>query len=150
MPSDDTSPAAARLPARLMLVDAHDRSRRSSRILLDSLSGLQVVGETGEHQEALDLAERLRPDVVVISMRVRGGSGADTTRALRAQFPGLPVVVLTLFDSPEYVDAALEAGALAYVLKQAPSEDLVAAIAAARQGRMHLGQDVQRSTGAAR
>lgn len=127
---------------RLLLVDAHDRSRRSSRVLLDALPGLHVVGETGEHAEALELSARMLPDVVIMSMRVRGGSGAATARALMAQRPGLPVVVLTLFDSPEYVEAALDAGAGAYVLKQSTAQDLVAAIEAVMKGQRYLGAGV--------
>lgn len=137
--------AAGNAPLKLLLVDAHDRSRRSSRVLLDTLPGLRVVGETGDHAEALTLLVQERPDMVIMSMRVRGGSGAATSRALLERQPALPILILTLFDSPEYVDAAFEAGARAYVLKQSTSQDLVAAIDSLMKGHSYMGAGVKHS-----
>lgn len=140
--------APAHRSARLLLVDAHDRSRHSTRLLLEAVPGWQVIGETDDHDEALALARHRSPDVVLIGMRVRDGSSLRTTEALVGLTPSCPVVVLSLFDSPEYVEAALKAGALGYVLKQSTSEDLVAAIQAAREGRRHLGQGVHAAASA--
>jgi DNA-binding NarL/FixJ family response regulator len=102
--------------------------------------GWQVIGETDDHDEALAMAREQSPDVVLIGMRVRDGSSLRTTEALAGLRPPSAVVVLSLFDSPEYVDAALKAGAMGYVLKQSTSADLVAAIQAAHGGRRYLGQ----------
>jgi DNA-binding NarL/FixJ family response regulator len=123
---------------RLLLVDVHAISRRSSRLLLDSLPGLVVVGETSEHQEALRLVSDLRPDVVLISMRVQGANGPETARQILQRVPTTRVVFLTLFDDPEYVDSALEAGALGYVLKQEPAAEILKAILKVAHGQTYL------------
>ena len=125
-------------PIRLLLVDAHDISRSSSRVLLDALPGLFVVGEAGDKQQALALANEHRPDIVLMSMRIRESSGSEMIRLLLQGFPGLRVVILTLFDSPEYVQAALDAGASAYVLKEAPSSDVLTAIERVMAGSTFL------------
>ena len=123
---------------RLLLVDVHTISRRSSRLLLNSLPGLVVVGETSEHQEALRLVCDLRPDVVLISMRVQGATGPETARQMLQRVPTTRVVFLTLFDDPEYVDSALEAGALGYVLKQEPAAEILKAIQKVAHGQTYL------------
>ena len=139
-PTGPGGAAGAMPPAdiRLLLVDVHAISRRSSRLLLESLTGLVVVGETSEHQEALRLASDLQPDVVLISMRVQGASGPETARQILQRVPTTRVVFLTLFDDPEYVDSALEAGALGYVLKQEPAAEILKAIQKVAHGQTYL------------
>ena len=121
-------------PVRLLLVDAHERSRHNARALLDAVPTVQVVGEAGSRLETLELAQRCAPDVVVIAMRVSGASGPDLTRELLGLHPTVRIVFLTLFDSPEYVDAAVGAGAHGYVLKEAPTAELLATIDAVMRG----------------
>lgn len=133
-----TSPPTLTAPARLLLVDVHAISRESSRLLLDTISGLTVVGETGEHQEALQMLQTLTPDVAIISMRVQGSTGPDTAREILRLRPSTRVVFWTLFDDPEYVRSALAAGASAYVLKQDPAEAIEVAISAVRKGETYL------------
>lgn len=130
-------------PIRILLVDVHSISRNSSRDLFNALPELEVVGETGNHAEALELAKTLQPDVVLMGMRVQGASGPETTRGLLQAMPQLRVVFFTFFDDPEYVNAALDAGAQAYVLKQEPALEVLQAIASVMQGRQYLSPALQ-------
>lgn len=125
-------------PIRLLLVDVHAISRKSSRILLESLPGLEVAGETGSHEEALRLVKDLWPDVVLMGMRVQGASGPETARQILACVPDVKVVFITLFDDPEYVKLALAAGAHGYVLKQEPAFQIQKAIEKVMQGERYL------------
>ena len=123
---------------RLLLVDVHAISRNSSRTLFDSLPGLSVVGEAGEHLEALRLAVVLQPDIVLISMRVQGSTGPETARGILEQVPHTRVVFLTLFDDPEYIHSAMASGAHAYVLKQEPAAEILKAITKVMAGEHYL------------
>jgi two-component system response regulator NreC len=128
---------------RLLLVDVHAISRESSRLLLDTIAGFEVVGETDEHHEALQMVSQLQPDVVIVSMRVRGSTGPDTARLILQQHPTVEVVFWTLFDDPEYVRSALSAGAHAYVLKQDPSEEIEIAIDKVLKGQTYLSPSLK-------
>lgn len=128
---------------RLLLVDVHAISRESSRLLLDTIAGFEVVGETGEHKEALSLVAAKHPDVVIVSMRVEGSTGPDTARDILKLYPSVQVVFWTLFDDPEYIRAALAAGAHAYVLKQDPAEEIEIAIDKVLQGQTYLSPSLK-------
>lgn len=128
---------------RLLLVDVHAISRESSRMLLDTITGLEVVGETDDHGEALDLTGTLKPDVVIVSMRVKRSTGPDTTRDILKRYPSVQVVFWTLFDDPEYIRAALAAGAHAYVLKQDPAEEIEIAIEKVLKGQTYLSPSLK-------
>ncbi len=123
---------------RLLLVDVHAISRKSSRMLLDSLPGLTVVGETSDHQEALKLAFELQPDIVLISMRVQGSTGPETARHILNMAPQARIIFLTLFDDPEYIKSAMAAGAHAYVLKQEPAAEILTAISKVMAGETYM------------
>ena len=123
---------------RLLLIDIHAISRRSSRLMLDALPGLLVVGETSGLAEALTLAASEKPDVVLLSNRVQGSSGPDTARTFAQRFPAIKILFLTLFDDAEYVQAALTAGAVGYVLKQEPAARVQDAIASVMRGERYL------------
>lgn len=128
---------------RLLLVDVHGVSRKSARALFDSLPGLSVVGEAGEHQEALRLAVVLQPDIVLISMRVQGSSGPETARQILGLVPETRIVFLTLFDDPEYIAAAMASGAHAYVLKQEPAAEILKAISRVMQGETYMSRGLK-------
>lgn len=127
---------------RLLMVDVHEISRKSSRILLDSLPGLSVVGEASEYQEALRLAVVLQPDIVIISMRVHGSTGPETARQILNLVPQTRIVFLTLFDDPEYINSAMASGAHAYVLKQEPAAEILKAISKVMQGEKYLSPGI--------
>lgn len=137
------TPLQMHRPIRLLLVDVHAISRQSSRMLLDTISDFEVVGETSEHGEAMRLLNELKPDVAIVSMRVQGSTGPDTAREILKQRPATRVVFWTLFDDPEYVRAALAAGAHAYVLKQDPAEEVEKAIEQVLNGAIYLSPSLK-------
>ena len=123
---------------RLLLVDIHDISRRSFRQLLEAIGTFDIVGDTGDTAEAMSLAEHQLPDVVLMGMRVRGSSGIEMTRHFRAMPHAPKVVMLTLYDSPAYMQETARAGATGYVLKEAPVATLLEAIDAVLQGKTYI------------
>lgn len=135
--SNSCPPSSAARKVRLLLVDVHDISRRSFRQLLDAIGIFEIVGDTGDTTEAMSLAENRLPDVVLMSVRVRGSSGIEMTRRFRAMPHAPKVVMLTLYDSPEYIQETARAGANGYVLKEAPVEQLLEAIDAVLQGKTY-------------
>ena len=119
---------ATRRPVRLLLADDQALQRSGLRIVLGAHGDLHIVGEAADGVEAVELAKRLEPDVVLMDVRMPRLDGIDATRAIVAA--GLPVrvVVLTSFDIDEHVVAALRAGARGFLAKDAAVEDLVAAV----------------------
>jgi DNA-binding NarL/FixJ family response regulator len=113
---------------RVLLVDDQPLLRTGFRMVLGAEPGLHVVGEAGDGVEAVDLARRLLPDVVLMDIRMPRMDGVAATRAIVAA--GLPVrvLILTTFDLDEYVVGALRAGASGFLAKDVPAEDLVVAI----------------------
>ena len=133
-------------PIRLLLVDIHAISRSSSRLMLDAFPSLTVLGETSEYQEALTMVSVFQPDVVIISMRVQGATGPEATKAILNIRPDTKVIFLTLFDDPEYVHAAMDAGAHAYVLKQEPAAQILKAIDSVMNGHTYLSPGLNQNT----
>lgn len=131
MPAMSTDAASA---IRLMLVDDHPLVRDGLRARLEAVPGLSVVAEAGSAEAALELALRERPDIVVMDIGLRGTSGIEATARLLQACPGLRVLMLSMYDNPEYVREALRAGARGYVLKDSPAEETVAAIRAVMAG----------------
>jgi DNA-binding NarL/FixJ family response regulator len=104
------------------------------RSLLEESGEVQVVGEAADGYQALDMVAELRPDVVVMDIAMPRLNGIDATRAVRQRSPGTRVVVLTMYDSAEYVAEILKAGAWCYVTKDAAWSDLLQAIRYAKAG----------------
>lgn len=118
---------AAEQPTTVLLVDDHDLIRQGLRRAFERAGDFAVVGEAGSVAEALACATRHQPDVVVIDVRLPDGSGLDVARELRRQRPDVGIVVLTMYAGDEQLFGALEAGASAFVAKDAPAEDVVSA-----------------------
>jgi DNA-binding NarL/FixJ family response regulator len=113
---------------KILLVDDHPLVRDGLRARLEAAPHLRVVGEAGSGQEALELAGQCQPDLVLMDVNMRGGSGIEATAQLTARYPGIAVLILSMHDKPEYVSQAMQAGARGYVLKDAPGKDIVLAI----------------------
>jgi DNA-binding NarL/FixJ family response regulator len=120
---------------RVLLADDERLVRRGFRLILSTEPGIEVAGEAADGHEAVDLAARLQPDVVLMDVRMPRLDGLEATRRLLAASPAPPrVIVLTTFDLDAYVFDALRAGASAFLLKEAPEDQLVAAIRVVAEG----------------
>jgi DNA-binding NarL/FixJ family response regulator len=126
------------LPLRVMLVDDHEVVRSGVRALLQETEDIIVTAEAGTVREAVDEADRARPDVVVMDVRLADGSGIEATREIRAKHPNTRVVMLTSFADDEALFASIMAGASGYVLKQVRGGELVRAIRTVGKGESLL------------
>jgi DNA-binding NarL/FixJ family response regulator len=128
---------------RVLVGDDHPVVRAGLRMLIDDSEGLRFVGEAGTTREAVDAALRLRPDVLVLDVRMPGGGdGIDAARRIAALEPGIAILLLTMHDDPGAAVAALRAGARGFVLKDAGADAVVRAIRAVAAGELILGADV--------
>lgn len=124
---------------RLLLVDDQIIIRQGLRSLLDAKPDLVVVGEAENGQQAVVQVENLRPDVVLMDVRMPVMDGVAATRLIHQQFSNTKVLVLTTFDDDDYVLQAMRSGAQGYLLKDTHSDDLAAAIRAVHKGYTQMG-----------
>jgi two-component system NarL family response regulator len=127
---------------RILLVDDHQMMRDGLRAILDLEDALDVVGEAGNGYEALELAETLRPDVVVMDIGMKDLNGIEATRQIRAQSPQAKVIALSTYSDESYVLGMFEAGATGYVLKDAAVEEMRRAIRAVAAGQHFLSPEI--------
>lgn len=119
---------------RVLLVDDQELIRYGLRLVLDAAPGLIVVGEASDGIQAVGAAERLRPDVILMDVRMPGLNGIEATRRISRSLPSTRVLVLTTYDLDEAAFDALDAGAAGFLLKDTRPDDLVAAIRAVSAG----------------
>ena len=134
----------------VLVVDDHEIVRRGLLAFLDSEPDIDVVGEAGGGAEALDLlasmeSEGRRPDVIVMDLQMTPMDGIESTRQVRALYDDVEVVALTSFAEQERVQAALQAGASGYVLKDSDADDVAAAVRAAHRGELQIDPVVARA-----
>lgn len=125
-------------PIRLMLVDDHPLVRDGLKARMDSVDDIEVVGEAGDAEAALVELERCQPNVVLMDIGMRGVGGIELTARLHASHPTLAVLMLSMYDGAEYAQRALAAGARGYVLKDAPSAEILGAIRSVFGGGTYL------------
>jgi two-component system response regulator DevR len=123
---------------RILLVDDHEVVRVGLRALIERQPGMEVVGEAGSVREAVTIARELVPDVVVLDIRLLGGSGLDACRQIKAQRPETRVIILTSFPDDDVLFDAISCGADGYVLKQIGSDDLIKALERVGRGESLL------------
>lgn len=129
-------------PIRVLLVDDQALFREGCRTVLSVQEGIEVVGEAANGEEALHRVQTLKPDVVLMDLRMPVLDGVTATRRIHSEHPQSRVIVLTTFDDDEEVFDALRAGAVGYLLKDTPSARLVEAIEAAARGESFLQPSV--------
>jgi DNA-binding NarL/FixJ family response regulator len=129
---------------RVLLADDQALVRSGFRMILDARPDLEVVGEAGDGREAVELAARLRPDVVLMDVRMPGVDGLEATRRIVASGSATRIIVLTTYDVDEFVFAALRAGASGFVLKDVRPAELVEAIRVVARGDALLAPSVTR------
>jgi DNA-binding NarL/FixJ family response regulator len=125
-------------PLRILIVDDHAVVRRGVRALLESQPGWEVAAEATTGREAVEVAKRLQPDIVVMDLSLPELNGLEATRQLLKQSPRSEVLVLTMHHSEELARDVLQAGARGYVLKSDADENLVAAVESLRQHKPFL------------
>ncbi len=123
---------------RVLLVDDQALFREALHILLSVQEGIEVVGEAGDGEEALRMIAHSEPDVVLMDLQMPVLDGVAATRRVLVEHPDVRVIVLTTFDDDEYVFEGLRAGAIGYLLKDAPAQKLVEAIQSAARGETFL------------
>ena len=121
---------------RILLADDHEIVRRGLCALLQKHEGWEVCGEASDGREAVEMAKRLKPDVVIVDIGMPHLNGLDTTRQLLQHDPNFKVIVLTINDSDQIIREALDAGARGFVLKNDAARDLVSAVEALQSKRM--------------
>src|ERR1035437_10711810 len=127
---------------RVLLVDDHPLFRAGvGQRLHDHDQDLEVVGEAGNSRQAQELVVRLAPDVVLLDIAMPGENGIDATRAIKGIAPAAVVIILSLYDDVQYVEAALEAGASGYFLQTVRGSDLATGVGSAQQGDTVLGPE---------
>src|SRR3712207_587188 len=119
---------------RLFIVDDHELARASLRNMLADEPDIEVVGEAANGREALSLCSRLRPDLILMDIRMPEMDGLAATREIKQRFPKISVLMLTMHENPDYLLEALKAGAAGYVLKDAPQEVVIEALRQVREG----------------
>ncbi|MDZ8024377.1 MAG: response regulator [Nostoc sp. DedQUE01] len=127
---------------KVLLVDDQSLIRQGLRALLELEPDLEIIGEAENGQEAINFVAELQPDVVLLDIRMPIMDGVAATREIQKRFPKTKILVLTTFDDNEYVSAALQSGAMGYLLKDTPSEELAVAIRAVYKGYTQLGPGI--------
>ncbi|MDI3317636.1 MAG: response regulator transcription factor [Bacillota bacterium] len=130
---------------RVLLVDDHTILREGIRSLLEEQEDIEVVGEAGDGVQAVELADRLLPDVVLMDIGLPRMNGVDATQAILRRHPEVRVLVLTMHDNEEYVRTIMQAGASGYVLKRSAARELVSAIRAVHEGHTVLNPELSRA-----
>jgi NarL family two-component system response regulator LiaR len=128
-------------PIRVLLVDDHAVVRSGLAAFLLAFADLELVGEAGSGEQAVQLCAQLKPDVVLMDLVMPGMDGAQATQAIRAECPQVQVVALTSFKENELVQGALGAGAIGYLLKNVSADELADAIRKAHAGRATLAPE---------
>jgi len=123
---------------RILLADDHAILRSGLRLLIEGQPGLEVVGEAGDGQEALEKARTLKPDLILLDLNMPGLDGLAALPQIREQSPDSRVLILTMHDDVSYLQQALNAGASGYVLKRAVDSELLLAIETVLRGETYV------------
>ena len=129
---------------RILIADDHDLVRAGFRALLEKLDDCEVVAEADDGRQALRLVEQLRPDVVLMDVKMPSLNGLEATALITRDYPSVRVVMLSMYTTEEYVIQALRAGASGYLLKDAATAELRLAVQAAVQDEMYLSPSISK------
>jgi DNA-binding NarL/FixJ family response regulator len=130
---------------RVLLAEDHTIVRKGLRSLLEDEEGIEVIGEAEDGREAIKLAEKLHPDIVVMDIAMPGLNGLEATRQLRKLHPEIKILILSVYANEEYVFQTLQAGAEGYLVKKAAPSELILAIKAVHQGNSFLSPSISRT-----
>jgi DNA-binding NarL/FixJ family response regulator len=131
------------MPAhRVILADDHVLVRAGIRALIESIEGVEVIGEAGDGREAIELALRLHPDIALLDIAMAGLNGLDAASRLRDEAPATRVIILSMHSDDTYVRQALKAGVTGYLLKSADAHELQMALDVVSRGDVYLSPSV--------
>ena len=131
-------------PIRVLLADDHKLVRAGFRAMLDSLGGIEIVGETGDGREALELIRAQNPDVALLDITMPGLTGIEVAMRVAAEAPSVRVIILSMHTSEDYIARAVRAGVSGYLLKNADPVELELALRAAMNREMYLSPSVSK------
>jgi DNA-binding NarL/FixJ family response regulator len=134
--------ALVNTPIRVLVVDDESLMRAGLRLILEGAPGLEIVGEAADGEQAVVRAAELRAEVVLMDIRMPRCDGIEATRRLRSAVDPPQVLVLTAYDTDDFILNALEAGAVGFLLKDSPPEDLVDSVRRAASGTMAVSPNV--------
>ncbi len=129
---------------KVMLAEDHVVVREGTRELIQREDDMEVVGEAGDGEEAVALASRTKPDVIIMDVNMPKLNGIEATKQIKAMMPSVAVLVLTAYDNDQYVTALLEAGAAGYLLKNIKGRELIDAVRAVNAGESILSPKIAR------
>lgn len=144
MQNDDETSSEKPPAIRVLVVDDQPLIRRGLALTLGAVEGLQIVGQAADGEEAVSLARQLRPDVVLMDLKMPKLSGVAATRAITGELPSTQIVVLTTYDTDELIFDAIRAGAQAYLLKDAQEAEVIETIRAVCRGESRLQPQIAR------
>ena len=127
---------------RILIADDHAVVREGLKRVLSGMPEAVEVGEAGSAHEALSLARRSRWDVALVDIAMPGGNGLDLLKQLKREQPALPVLILSMYPEEQYALRVLKAGALGYLTKESATDQLVAAVQAARRGQRYASPEI--------
>src|SRR5918995_2560486 len=140
--SDEASPLREAGSARILIADDHPLYREALGLMLRQARDLKVAGEAADGREAIELCRRLRPDVVLMDVRMPKLDGLAATRAIKRDYPRTIVLIITSFEDTGYLMDAIRAGAAGYVLKVADKQQIIDAIRGVLRGESLLNQEL--------
>lgn len=132
-------------PTRIVIVDDHPMVAEGIQSILESYEDVEVIATLSDGQQIIDRVETLDPDVILLDLNMPGIGGLSTTEIILERRPDTRILILSMHDSPEYISSALSHGAVGYVLKDVPTDDIKQAIDAVMAGRRYLCTGAQGS-----
>ena len=138
--SKEASHHVERRPSRILIADDHPLFRDALKRMLMEQSDFEVVAEAADGREAIELCRRLRPELVLLDVRMPEMDGITATREIKQEFPRTIVLILTALEDADHLSEALEAGAAGYVLKYASKQEVIAAIRGVLSGESPINQ----------
>jgi len=128
--------------ARILIADDHDLIRDGFQRMLRHEPDLEVVGEAANGRDAIEFCRRLKPDLVLMDVRMPEMDGLEATRAIKAEHPSISVLMVTTYENPNYLLEAIGAGAAGYILKDTPKREMIEAVRKVLNGESSLSQDL--------
>lgn len=126
----------------VVIADDHTLVREGTKQMLEGQPGIEIVGEASDGEQAVRLAETLKPDVILMDIAMPVLNGIEATRRIKQEWPRISVLVLTAYDDDQYIDALLDAGAAGYLMKSVSAEELARSVRAVAEGESVLHPDV--------